>query len=114
MGLFTFIKYLVQHIPDKFFRLVRGYGLFCNCIKGKCLEKVLKLLKKRKKRKRKQKTWRENYKELTGNDPLICEKCHVEMEFWFARYGPDKRVLKHLGIKKTDRIPIKQFKLKSA
>ena len=24
MGLFTFIKYLIQHIPDKYFRLVRG------------------------------------------------------------------------------------------
>ena len=24
MGLFTFIEYLIQHIPDKFFRLVRA------------------------------------------------------------------------------------------
>ena len=109
MGLFTFIKYLIRHIPDKYFRLVRGYGLFCNCIKGKCFKKVLRLLKKRKQRRKKQKTWRDNYKELTGSDPLICEKCHVEMEFWFTRYGPDKRVLKHFGIGESDRIPIKQL-----
>ena len=114
MGLFTFIKYLIQHIPDKYFRLVRGYGLFCNCIKGKYLKKVLRLLKKRKQRRKKQNTWRDNYKKLTGNDPLICVRCHIEMEFWFARYGPDKRVLNHFGLEKSDRIPIKQFALKSA
>lgn len=87
MGLFTFIKYLIQHIPDKYFRLVRGYGLFSNCIKGKYLKKVLRLLKKRKQRRKKQSTWRDNYKKLTGSDPLICVRCHIEMEFWFARYG---------------------------
>ena len=106
MGLFTFIKYLIQHIPDKYFRLVRAYGLFSNCIKSKYLKKVLRLLKKRKQRRKKQNTWRDNYKnipfktiigirrsrKLTGNDPLICVRCHIEMEFWFARYGPDKRV----------------------
>jgi hypothetical protein len=113
MGLFTFIKYLIQHIPDKYFRLIRGYGLFSNCIKRKSLKKVLKILKKRK-QKRKQKTWRDNYKEYTGCDPLICEKCHLEMEFWFARYGPDKRVLKHFGLDKEDRIPRKQFAIKAA
>jgi len=114
MGLFTFIKYLIQHIPDKYFRLVRGYGLFCNCIKTKLLKKVLRLLKRKKQRRAKNKTWRDNYKELTGSDPLICEKCHIEMKFWFARYGPDKRVLKHFGLDESDRIPLKQFALKAA
>jgi hypothetical protein len=114
MGLFTFIKYLIQHIPDKNFRLVRGYGLFANCVKGRFCKKVLRLLKKRKQRRKKQKTWRNNYKKLTGRDPLICNKCHVEMEFWFARYGPDKRVFKHFGLNVLERIPIKQFALKTA
>ena len=114
MGLFTFIKYLIQHIPDKYFRLVRAYGLFCNCTKSKYLKKVLRLFKKRKQRRKKQSTWRDNYKKLTGNDPLICVRCHIEMEFWFARYGPDKRVLNHFGLEKSDRIPNKQFALKSA
>ena len=49
-----------------------------------------------------------------GSDPLICVRCHIEMEFWFARYGPDKRVLNHFGLEISDRIPIKQFALKSA
>ena len=128
MRLFTFIKHLIQHIPDKYFRLVRGYGLFSNRIKKKVVKKVLKILSKKKQRRKKQKTWRDNYKMLTGIDPLICEKCHLEMEFWFApaawasserserpaRYGPDGRVLKHFGLVAKDRIPIKQFALKSA
>lgn len=46
MGLITFIKYLVQHIPDTYFRLVRSYGLFSNCIKRKLCKNVLKILKK--------------------------------------------------------------------
>ena len=70
-------------------------------------------MKKRKQRRKKKKTWRDNYKELTGIDPLKCEKCHIDMEFWFARYGPDKWVLKHFGLEKSDRIPTKQFALKS-
>ena len=71
----------------------------------------MRLLKKRKQRRKKQNTWRDNYKKLTGNDPLICVRCHIEMEFWFARYGPDKRVLNHFGLEKSDRIPTKQFTL---
>ena len=45
MGLFVFIRNLTQHIPDKFFRVVRGYGLFSNRLKGKLLPKARKLLK---------------------------------------------------------------------
>jgi len=40
MGLFTFIKYLIQHIPDKYFRWVRGYGLFSNRIKKTTSESI--------------------------------------------------------------------------
>ena len=88
----------------------------------------MRLLKKRKQRRKKQNTWRDNYKntpfkttigirrsrKLTGNDPLICVRCHIEMEFWFARYGPDERVFKHFGLNVSERIPVKQFVLKSA
>jgi hypothetical protein len=31
----------------------------------------------------------------------------------WIRYGPDKWALKHFGFKKSDRIPTKQFALKS-
>ena len=55
-----------------------------------------------------------NYKELTVDDPLICKKCGIEMEYWFARYGPDNRVLKHFGLDVSEQIPLKQFALKSS
>jgi hypothetical protein len=45
---------------------------------------------------------------------LICKNCGIEMEFWFSRYGPDIRVLKHFGLDASERIPVKQFALKSA
>ncbi len=110
MGLFTFIKYLVQHIPDKNFRIVRGYGLFANCIKTKMIEKALKCLKRRAKNKNhKKKDYRERIKDLTGKDPLICNNCKVEMEFWFSRYGPDERILKRFGLSEWDRIPRNQI-----
>jgi len=113
-GLFIFIKYLTQHIPDKNFRQVRGYGLFCNRNKSDAIEIVLKLLKKKKKLKVNKKAWRENLAKLLGNDPLTCDNCGIEMEFWFARYGPDEQSLVKFGLKKQDRIPVKQFALKSA
>ncbi len=46
MGTFTFITYLTQHIPDKYFRVVRGYGLFSNCLRGELLPKARVLLNK--------------------------------------------------------------------
>ena len=113
MGLFTFIKYLVQHIPDRYFRVVRGYGLFSNRNKGRLLKKVLKLLKKRIRKRKSKKLWREYFKELTGNDPLKCENCGKIMKFWFARYGPDRIAFKYFGIDVNDRIPLEQFELKT-
>ena len=50
MRLFTFITYLIQHIPDKYFRNCRGYGLFSNRLKGKLLPLVIKKLRKKQKR----------------------------------------------------------------
>jgi len=35
------------------------------------------------------------------------------MEYWFGRFGADKRELSHFGLEETDRNPIKQFALKS-
>jgi hypothetical protein len=44
MGVFTFITYVTQHIADKHFRVVRGYGLFSNRVKGKLLPQARMLL----------------------------------------------------------------------
>jgi len=71
MGTFTFITYLTQHIPDKYFRVVRGYGIFSNRLRGSLIPKLLKYFKKKKSnRKKKIETWRDRILKLTGRDPL--------------------------------------------
>jgi len=44
MGLFTFITYLTQHIPDKYFRVVRPDGIFSNRKRGELLPLAKQLL----------------------------------------------------------------------
>ena len=44
MGLFTFIAYLTHHNPDKYFRVVRPYGLFSCRLKGELLPQARQAL----------------------------------------------------------------------
>ena len=111
MGIFTFITYLTQHIPDKYFRVVRGYGMFSNRLKGKLLNIARKLLNQPdQKEKPPQKSWRERILEYTGNDPLICEKCSIEMVLVFVCFKLEESWLTKLGINVSERIPLKQIK----
>lgn len=112
MGVFTFIKYLTQHIPDKFFRVVRGYGLFSNRLKGKLLPIARKFLKQPPKKEKSQpKNWRERILEYIGKDPLICENCSIEMNLIFVSFKLEKNWLPKLGIDIWGKIPSKQLKL---
>jgi hypothetical protein len=45
MRIFTFITYLINHIPEKYFRVIRAYGLFSNRLRGKLLPLTRKALK---------------------------------------------------------------------
>ena len=110
MRLFTFITYLTQHIPDKNFRNVRGYGLFSNRNKGKLLDIARKILG-RSKKKVNQMNFRERIKDLTGTDPLICNKCNCEMELIFYCFDFNRKAIKKFKLKKNERIPNKQFSL---
>jgi len=114
MGLFTFITHLTQHIPDKHFRTVRGYGLFSNRLKGTLLEKSKKLFKKQIKKMKGIFCWRDRISEYTGKDPLYCKECEIEMELIFKCYGPDKKWINMLGIKEWKHIPLKQIKLNTS
>ena len=40
----SFIKRLVQHIPDKGFRMIRYYGFLANCLRSRLLPIVYNLL----------------------------------------------------------------------
>lgn len=110
MGLFTFITYLTQHIPEKYFRLVRGYGIFSNRLRGTLLPKARKYLKKTKPSEKVQhKTWRERKIQQNGKDPLKCQNCQIEMHLIFICYYIPIHWQKRLNLRSFDRIPFKQI-----
>ncbi len=113
MGLSTFITCLTQHTSDKYFRVVRPYGLFSNRLKGQLLPKANMLFNHAKENKESSiQNWRQRQFEYNGKDPLICENCDIEMELVFICYGPTEfRLHSKLGLKINDRIPDKQFQL---
>ncbi len=113
MGLFTFITYLTQHIPDKYFRVVRPYGIFSNRLKGQLLSKANMLLNHATENKESSvQNWRHRQFESNGTDPLICENCDRAMELVFICYGPiEFRLHSKLGLHLYDKIPDKQFQL---
>ena len=113
MGLFTFIAYLIEHIPDKYFRNVRGYGIFSNRLKGKLLPRARNRLNLPEKEKSiEQKRWRELHIERTGKDPLICENCFGEMRLVFICFSISILWCQKLDISPFERIPAKQFQYK--
>ena len=111
MRLFTFITYLIQHIAEKHFRLVRGYGLFSNKLKGKLLPLTRKILNQKECIKSTLPDWRERNIKRTGNDPLVCNNCLLPMEFIFACFTPSYKWLYKLNLSVNDIIPNEQIKI---
>lgn len=75
-----FIKLLIQHIPEKYFKMTRYYGLYARHRESdKTISKVVP--------KSKQQillafnTWRNRILLSFGHDPLRCPKCNHTMEF---------------------------------
>ncbi len=79
-----FIKHVIQHIPEKHFRLIRYYGFYHNRSRAKYqnalkayspINKVyLKFL------------WRNRQWHRDGKDPLTCPKCKIEMVLKHVSY----------------------------
>lgn len=111
MRLFTFITYLTHHIPDKSFRMVRGYGLFSNRLKGELLPAARKLLGHSEPPHVIHASWRQRRSQETGHDPLVCTVCQVEMRLVFVCFSPKTTYLSKLGINANERIPNRQFSL---
>jgi hypothetical protein len=110
MRLFTFITYLIQHIPDKSYRLVRGYGLFSSRLKGELLPRVRTLLgQTAQKEAVNRPTWRERRTKESGKDPLLCENCSAEMSLVLVCFKPHYTYLAIFAITVNERIPNKQF-----
>jgi hypothetical protein len=92
-----FIGRLVMHIPKKYFRLVRRYGLYRRGF-NKRAQKIICLWRYMKKRqlrlimkwkKVRSKKWRERIIDSFGEDPIKCKNCGREMilwEIWSPRY----------------------------
>lgn len=88
-----FIKRVITHIPDKYFRTIRYYGCLASKNKAKLLPllynaigQIVKTLKKKKIR------WRELISKTFNIDPLLCLKCNQEMvfaRFKFANAPPN-------------------------
>ncbi|TDX42889.1 IS91 family transposase [Orenia marismortui] len=85
-----FIGRLIMHIPKKYFRMVRRYGLYRRDF-NKRAQKILALwsyMRKRQinlilvKKKARSKTWRERIIENFNIDPVKCPKCGKEMILW--------------------------------
>jgi hypothetical protein len=74
-----FIWKLIEHIPNKNFRMIRYSWIFANCIKSKMLLIVQNLLSSCKQKlvyiTNEVLSWREQIKKFTWIDPYSCPKC---------------------------------------
>lgn len=87
LSVFDFIKKLIIHIPDKYFKMVRYYGIYAKLHKQSKL--IFKMLNETQIKIRQQlRKWRLSMELSFGYDPLKCS-CGNFMEFWYI-YIPNK------------------------
>jgi hypothetical protein len=107
MPINEFFERFIQHIPDKYFKMTRYYGLFANAVRGKTLPKVYKLLDQKIK----------DLKNITfqqlsilsfGHDPLKCIICGSQLMFSSLVIGKSsKDLIKfHTQLATNKRIPV--------
>lgn len=81
-----FIARIVRHIPDKYFKQVRYFGIFANRVRTELCSIVLWLLNKEFIPYRSILSWRQRMSRQNGFDPLTCPICFTIMKFAFAVY----------------------------
>ena len=75
-----FISLLIQHIPEKYFKMTRYYGLYARHRKSD--EKLRRAVPKSKHQILLDfNKWRQLFLLSFGYDPLQCPKCNHKMEF---------------------------------
>lgn len=75
-----FIHDVLRHVPPKYFKTTRLYGLYANKKKNRLVPLAKKLADlKTIKAPRKKESWRERIKRFTGKDPLRCPNCGHEL-----------------------------------
>lgn len=90
-----FIKLLIQHIPDKNFKMTRYYGLYA---RHREIDKHLRLAVSKSKRMIIQSftQWRNDILLSFGYDPLACERCGSQMHILEIYYDHRKVSLQEL------------------
>lgn len=71
-----FIGRIIRHIPDRNFKTIRYYGLYSRRNKAKA-DKILKV----KNNKVPKSKWKDKVEAGTGENPLLCRRCGIEMEY---------------------------------
>lgn len=84
-----FIGKVVRHVPERYFKMVRYYGIYSRKNKRK-VQKVMSIWKKFKQVENKRIYWRQRIFKAFGIDPLQCTKCGQEMQVYdivYPKYG---------------------------
>jgi hypothetical protein len=81
-----FITRMVRHIPEKYFKQVRYFGIFANRVRTELCNIVLYLLNKEFVPSGNILSWRQRLINLNNIDPLACKNCNSIMLFAFAVY----------------------------
>ena len=105
LPVFEFIEKVLSHLPDKYFKVVRHFGMYgrrCRAMYQKLMEKLHRFAHKTVRRF----NWRWKVRKFQGQDPYACPSCGYEMELFQITYrwrGKWKTVggfdwLRHRGI----------------
>lgn len=81
-----FIKRIIRHIPDKYFKQVRYFGIFANRVRTNLCNIVINLLNNNFVHHCDIVSWRKRMTKQNGIDPLLCNICNSIMLFAFAVY----------------------------
>lgn len=74
-----FIKRLIRHIPDKYFKQVRYFGIFANRVRTQCCQIVLAIQNRKFIPALDILSWRRRMIQQNGLDPLVCPNCQTVM-----------------------------------
>jgi hypothetical protein len=104
-----FIDMLVQHIPEKYFRQVRHYGIFSNRTRTEDLKQARQSLNQAKPYRPEPMCWADHRIASGENHPLRCPNCGGEMTYLGSLFGCPSLLAKILGIEATERAPPRSY-----
>jgi hypothetical protein len=74
-----FISRIIRHIPDKYFKQVRYFGVFANRVRKNLCKIIFRLLNKENSSPCIIASWRNRLFKQNGVDPLVCTNCNSMM-----------------------------------